>query len=104
MKAADLPLYYNAVDILERNLPDRADKVALYSPIRNMTFQEVSQEANQAGNALTKLGVRRGDYVGILCLDRPAWVSTFFGDNENWGNRHRHEHPADPAGVRLHFA
>ena len=31
MRAADLPRYYNAVDILERNLAERADKIALYS-------------------------------------------------------------------------
>lgn len=79
MKAIDLPLYYNAVDILERNLPQRADKVALYSRERNMTFQEVSHEANQVGNALKKLGVRMGDFVGILSLDCPDWVATFFG-------------------------
>lgn len=79
MKATDLPLYYNAVDILERNLPQRANKVALYSRERNMTFQEVSHEANQVGNALKKLGVRMGDYVGILSLDCPDWVATFFG-------------------------
>ena len=28
LKAADLPPYYNAVDILERNLAERADKLA----------------------------------------------------------------------------
>ncbi|MFQ5576370.1 MAG: benzoate-CoA ligase family protein [Anaerolineae bacterium] len=79
MKAADLPLYYNAVDILERNLPQRAGKTALYSQQRSMTFQEVADEANQVGNALKKLGVRIGDYVGILSLDVPEWATIFFG-------------------------
>lgn len=79
MKASDLPLYYNAVDILERNLPERANKTALYSDERNLTFQEVANEVNQVGNALKKLGVRIGDYVGILLLDGPAWVTSFFG-------------------------
>jgi benzoate-CoA ligase family protein len=79
MRAADLPLYYNAVDILERNLAVRANKVALYSPERNLTFQEVANEANQVGNALKKLGLRMGDYVGILCLDVAEWVTCFFG-------------------------
>ena len=79
MRAADLPLYYNAVDILERNLPARANKVALLSQEREMTFQEVAQEANQVGNALKKLGVRMGDFVGILSLDVPEWVTAFFG-------------------------
>lgn len=79
MKAEDLPLYYNAVDILERNLAERANKVALYSPSRDMTFQEVAAEANQVGHALKKLGVRQGDFVGILSLDVPEWVTSFFG-------------------------
>lgn len=79
MKAVDLPLYYNAVNILERNLAERADKVALYSLEREMTFQEVANEANQVGNALKKLDVRMGDFVGILSLDGPAWVTSFFG-------------------------
>jgi benzoate-CoA ligase family protein len=79
MRAADIPLYYNAVDILERNLAERADKVALYSRERNLTFREVSQQANQVGHALKKLGIRMGDFVGILSPDVPEWVASFFG-------------------------
>jgi benzoate-CoA ligase family protein len=79
MRAADLPLYYNAVDILERNLPERAGRVALYSLEREMTFQEVADEVNQVGNALKRLDVRMGEMVGILSLDVPEWVTSFFG-------------------------
>lgn len=79
MKASDLPLQYNAVDVLERNLPRLSDKVALYSPDREMTFREVSAEANQVANALTGLGVRMGDIVGILSVDGPEWATSFFG-------------------------
>lgn len=79
LRAADLPEYYNVVDILERNLPDRADKVALYSRSRTMTFQEVSNEVNQVGNALKALDIRFGEYVGILSVDSPEWVTSFFG-------------------------
>ncbi|HEX6385134.1 MAG TPA: benzoate-CoA ligase family protein [Anaerolineae bacterium] len=79
MRAEDLPLYYNAVEILEHNLAERADKVALYSPSRNMTFQEVAAEANQVGNALKKLDLRIGEVVGILALDGPEWVTSYFG-------------------------
>ena len=78
LRAADLPLDYNAVDILERNLPARADKVALYSYERHLTFREVAEEVNRVGHALKGLGVRPGDVVGILCPDRPEWVTTFF--------------------------
>ena len=79
LKAADLPLHYNAVDILERNLAERADKVALLSPERVLTFGEVSQEANRVGRALAGLGVRFGDVVGILAPDSAEWVTSFFG-------------------------
>ncbi len=79
MRAAELPERYNAVDILERNVPARADKVALYSRARAMTFREVSEEANQVGNALRASGVRVGEYVGLLAPDIPEWVTCFFG-------------------------
>jgi len=67
------------VDVLEHNLAKRADKVALYSLEREMTFRQISNEVNQVGNALKKLGVRMGDFVGILSLDLPEWVTSFFG-------------------------
>jgi benzoate-CoA ligase family protein len=79
LRAADLPLSYNAVEILEHNLEGRADKVALFSPDRELTFGEVSQEANRVGNALIKLGIGFGDVVGILALDSAEWVTSFFG-------------------------
>jgi benzoate-CoA ligase family protein len=79
MRISDLPLQYNCVDILEHNLAKRADKIALYSLEREMTFRQVSQEVNQAANALRKLGVRIGDFVAILSLDVPEWVTSFFG-------------------------
>lgn len=79
MRASDLPLYYNAVDILEHNLAERASKTALCSVAREMTFQQVADEVNQVGNALLKLGVRVGDCVGILAPDSAEWVTSFFG-------------------------
>lgn len=79
MRAIDLPLYYNAVDILEHNLRDRASKVALYSPNKEMTFQQVSDEVNGVGNALKKLEVRVGECVAILAPDSAEWVTSFFG-------------------------
>jgi len=78
VKATDLPLYYNAVDILERNVPARADKTALLSVERELTFGQVAAEVNRAGNALHKLNVRMGDMVAILAPDCVEWVVSFF--------------------------
>ena len=77
-RATDIPVRYNAVDILERNLPERAEKVALLTPDREMTFAEVSAEVNRVGNALKGLGVRPGDRVAILALDTTEWAIAFF--------------------------
>src|SRR3989338_4240820 len=79
MKAADLPLYYNAVHILEHNLAARADQPALLSAERELTFRQVSEETNRVGNALKKLDIRPGEMVGILAPDCAEWVTAFFG-------------------------
>ena len=78
-RAADLPLRYNAVEILERNLEKRSHHTALLSDGREMTFGEVSAEVNQAGHALKSIGVREGDAVGFLSLDTAEWAISFFG-------------------------
>ncbi|MCB0017344.1 MAG: benzoate-CoA ligase family protein [Anaerolineales bacterium] len=79
LRAHDLPLHYNAVEILERNLTDRPDKPALFSRSRTLTFRQIAAEANRVGNALLSLAVRPGETVALLCLDLPEWVTVFFG-------------------------
>ena len=77
-RAADLPVWYNAVDILERNLEGRAQATALVTAERELTFGEVCAEVNRVGNALKALGVRPGDRVAILSLDCAEWAISFF--------------------------
>ena len=79
LKAADIPRFYNAVNILEHNLAERAHKTALSSAEREMTFAEVSYEVNRVGRALQRLSVRPGEMVGLLSLDCAEWVTAFFG-------------------------
>jgi benzoate-CoA ligase family protein len=78
-RAADLPPRYNAVDVLERNLPERADEPALLSAERCCTFGEIGAEVSRVANALRRLGLRREDVVAILAPDSVEWVSAFFG-------------------------
>lgn len=80
MKAADLPVDYNAIDILERNLPARADRPALLSKEREVTFSEAAAEVNRTANALrNKADLRPGECVAILAPDGVEWVTAFFG-------------------------
>jgi benzoate-CoA ligase family protein len=79
MRAADLPQLYNAVEILERNLPARAGKIALECGDHTRTFGQASREVNQVGRALLAEGVRIGEVVALLAFDGPCWVATYFG-------------------------
>ncbi|MHC4959577.1 MAG: benzoate-CoA ligase family protein [Planctomycetota bacterium] len=79
MKAADIPSQYNAVEILEHNLPERAGKTALFSVEREATYGELGEEVNRVGNALKGLGVNFGDTIAILALDSVEWVTSYFG-------------------------
>ena len=70
MKAADLPTYYNAVEILERNLQTRGEKLALVGRERNLSYKELIGEVAEVATVLQKQGVRFGDVVGIIGNDR----------------------------------
>jgi len=78
LRASQLPLEYNTVAILEHNLPERANKVALLSAERELTFQQVSDEVNRLGNALKRLDVRFDDCVAILAPDCAEWAVSYF--------------------------
>ena len=78
-RAADLPVHYNAADILERNLARHPQKAGLHTIEGDLSFEMVAESANQIANALRGMDVRVGDCVAILCLDTAEWVATFFG-------------------------
>ncbi|MCH7563836.1 MAG: benzoate-CoA ligase family protein [Gemmatimonadetes bacterium] len=78
-RTADVPLHYNLVEILERNLHEAADRLAVLSPDRELTFAEVSAEANQVTNALRSIGMKAGDTVAIVSPDCAEWATCFFG-------------------------
>src|SRR5690348_2915838 len=78
LRAADLPLHYNAVSVLENNLAQRAAQPALLSAERELSFGQVAAEVNQLGHALQRLGVRFGEAVATLSLDCAEWAVAYF--------------------------
>jgi benzoate-CoA ligase family protein len=77
-RSAELPLHYNAIEILEHNLDVRPDKIALVTPAKSVSFRGLGDEVNRVGNVLRDLGVRPGECVGILCPDGIEWAASFF--------------------------
>ena len=43
------------------------------------SYAQLNERANRAGNLLARLGVRRGDRVGVLAKNGPEFLETFFG-------------------------
>jgi len=72
-------LYNVGADLLERNLPARAAKVAIHSATADVTYGDLFKLANGAARQLLDLGVRREERVLIAGYDSPGWVAAFLG-------------------------
>src|SRR5713226_3592032 len=77
----DLPERYNVgADLLDRNLnAGRANKLAIASAAKDVTYGELFRLACGAARALRDLGVRREERVLIVGYDSPGWVASFLG-------------------------
>ena len=57
----------------------RADKTAILSGDRAISYRQLAESVNRFGNALLALGVRLEERVAILMPDSPELVYAFFG-------------------------
>ncbi|HEX2914721.1 MAG TPA: benzoate-CoA ligase family protein [Chloroflexia bacterium] len=77
----EVPAIFNAatyfVDAnLQRGL---GNKVAIYCEGREVTYAQVAEQVNRAGNALRALGLQMEQRVLLLLLDSPEYAAAFFG-------------------------
>ena len=54
---------------------------ATYEPStgRRFTYAELNERSDQIANALSDLGIAKGDRVGLLLMNGAEFVETFFG-------------------------
>jgi benzoate-CoA ligase len=82
MNAADhLPVRFNvATYFVDRNVEKgRGAAPAFHCEDRTLTYADVQELTNRAGNALRELGVEMEDRVLLLCLDAPEFLGGFWG-------------------------
>ncbi len=81
MATLEFPERLNVVTALvDRHLGEgRGEKSAILSGDETVTYSQLAENVNRAGNALAGLGVRREERVAILMPDNPECVYAFFG-------------------------
>jgi benzoate-CoA ligase len=81
MKSIQLPTIFNvATYFVDRHITEgRADRIAYECGDERVTYRQLFERVNRAGNALKKLGVRQEERVGLLLLDTPEFPYCFFG-------------------------
>jgi benzoate-CoA ligase family protein len=78
--AFEIPERYNASEVLFESLAlGRGDRVAVTGPAGLRTYAQLCAEASRWGNALSSLGLTRGDRVLLLLDDTPSYPAVFFG-------------------------
>ncbi len=81
MTDIQLPPTFNlGAYLADRNVAEgRGDKPAILCGDEAVTYAQVLERSNRAGNALRGLGLQREQRVMLLLLDTPAFVYSFFG-------------------------
>ena len=76
-----LPTQFNVAEhFVDRNVTEgRGASTAFLYADRTLTYADVQDLVNRAGNALLDLGVGLEDRVLMICLDAPEFVGTFWG-------------------------
>ncbi|HZU13304.1 MAG TPA: benzoate-CoA ligase family protein [Chloroflexota bacterium] len=76
-----IPQQFNAAAyFVDRNLEEgRGHRTAILCGDESLTYAQVAEQVNRAGNVLLDLGVEIENRVLLLLLDSPDFVATFFG-------------------------
>ena len=81
MSFQQLPERLNAAEALvDCHLAQgRAEKTAILSGQRAISYCQLAESVNRFGHALLELGVRMEERVAFLLPDSPEWAYVFFG-------------------------
>ncbi len=78
--AFEIPERYNASEVLFESLAlGCGERVAVTGPAGQRTYAQLCADAARWGNALSSLGLARGDRVLLLLDDTPTYPAAFFG-------------------------
>src|SRR5215467_1761551 len=81
MKSIQLPTIFNvATYFVDRHISEgRGAKIAFECGDERVSYCQLFERVNRAGNLLKKLDVRQEERIGMLLLDTPEFAYCFFG-------------------------
>jgi len=65
--------------LLEEGAEKHGGKTAVAMGDRRLSYAELDKASNKVANALTEMGVSKGDRVAMLLSNSPEFVTTYFG-------------------------
>lgn len=68
----------NTTDFLSIAQAICPDRLSIVFGENRWTYTQTAERVNQLGSALVKLGIRRGDRIGILQVNCPQYIETYF--------------------------
>ncbi len=68
-------IVWKALEAAAKALPDHRGYVYLGDEI---TFKEMDEASDRVASGLLKLGFQKGDRIGIIGLNQPEWIYTYF--------------------------
>jgi len=80
-KSLQLPTIFNvATYFVDRHISEgRGNRIAFECGDERVSYRQLFEQVNRAGNMLKKLDVRQEERIGMLLLDTPEFVYCFFG-------------------------
>ena len=66
---------WEALDQATRDMPD---KTCYFYMGKEYSFRDVDELSDRLACGLLGLGIQKGDRIGIIALNQPEWVFTYF--------------------------
>ncbi|HEY1236227.1 MAG TPA: benzoate-CoA ligase family protein [Candidatus Binatia bacterium] len=78
-QASDTRFYNAAVDLIERNLTARPEKIAYIDANGSYTYGDLAERVNRCANALTEIGLEMESRIVVALLDTIDFPAVFLG-------------------------
>jgi fatty-acyl-CoA synthase len=75
MRGKPVTVVWQALDRAAKSAPE---KTAYFFLGRQYTFRAVDEQSDRLASGLLRLGLRKADRIGVIALNQPEWVITYF--------------------------